>query len=687
MTRFRTHWPRLGLLLLAGLLLAPAVSAQSDVLTHYDIARIAMVGQAEVSPDGAFVAYTVAVPRDPFEANAAPHVELHVYDVERGQSRGLHTGEVSVSGLSWTPDGRIAFRTRLEDDTQTALYVIDPQSGEMTRQLAFGTSIGAYAWSPDGQQIAFVATEPVEAAEPLLPYQPEIYEETYRDRKLWIASGGGEPRMIDLPGTVYQVTWSPDGERLAVAVAPTASVDDSYMEQRVRILDAETGAVLARIENPGKLGAITWSPSGTHLALIAAGDLNDPASGRLLVADAATGAFTDILPEYEGHVTSLVWEDGETIRYAAARGVESVIERVGREGGQTQTLVPAGLAAFRGISVSEDGSVVAFSASTPQHPSELFVMTAADEAPRRVTDTNPWLAGKRLAPQEVIRYEARDGLEIEGLLIRPLDETPGERAPLIVVVHGGPESHYDNGWLTGYSTPGQLAAARGFAVFYPNYRGSTGRGVAFSKTSQGDAAGAEFDDVIDGVDHLIEIGLVDGERVGVTGGSYGGYATAWFSTRHTERFAAGVMFVGISNKISKFGTSDIPYELNYVHDLSWPWDDYQHALERSPIYYAGQAKTPLLILHGKEDPRVHPGQSLELYRHLKLRGEAPVRLVLYPGEGHGNRASTARFDYSLRAMRWFEHYLMGPGGEPPSHDVADLAEAEREAYAEPAGSH
>src|SRR5690606_25809551 len=196
-----------------------------------------------------------------------------------------------------------------------------------------------------------------------------------------------------------------------------------------------------------------------------------------------------------------------------------------------------------------------------QHPAELFVMTAADEAPRRVTDTNPWLAGKRLAPQEVIRYEARDGLEIEGLLIRPLDETPGERAPLIVVVHGGPESHYDNGWLTGYSTPGQLAAARGFAVFYPNYRGSTGRGVAFSKTSQGDAAGAEFDDVIDGVDHLIEIGLVDGERVGVTGGSYGGYATAWFSTRHTERFAAGAMFVGIPNKIPKFGTTDIPYDL------------------------------------------------------------------------------------------------------------------------------
>src|SRR5690606_12470890 len=202
--------------------------------------------------------------------------------------------------------------------------------------------------------------------------------------------------------------------------------------------------------------------------------------------------------------------------------------------------------------------------------------------------------------------------------------------------HGGPESHYKNGWLTGYSSFGQLAAARGFAVFYPNYRGSTGRGVAFSKLSQGDPAGLEFDDLVDAVDHLIEIGLVDRDKVGVTGGSYGGYATAWLSTRYSDRFAAGVMFVGISNKISKVGTTDIPNEEFLVHARKRPWENWQFFLERSPIYYADDSTTPLLILHGEDDPRVDPGQSHELYRHLKLRGQAPVRLVLYPGEGHGN---------------------------------------------------
>jgi dipeptidyl aminopeptidase/acylaminoacyl peptidase len=138
------------------------------------------------------------------------------------------------------------------------------------------------------------------------------------------------------------------------------------------------------------------------------------------------------------------------------------------------------------------------------------------------------------------------------------------------------------------------------------------------------------------------------------------------------------MFVGISNKISKVGTTDIADEEFYVHALHRPWEDWQFFLERSPIYYAGQSKTPLLILHGKADPRVNPGQSRELYRHLKLRGQAPVRLVFYPGEGHGNRNAGARYDYNLRSMRWLEHYLLGPGGEKPPFELDYGGEDEEE---------
>jgi dipeptidyl aminopeptidase/acylaminoacyl peptidase len=325
--------------------------------------------------------------------------------------------------------------------------------------------------------------------------------------------------------------------------------------------------------------------------------------------------------------------------------------------------------ALTAFDVARDGKSVALAAQTAVHPSEVFLWAPPERSPRRLTNSNPWLAGIRLAPQEVVHFKARDGLALEGLLIHPLDEKKGERYPLILTVHGGPEGHYRDGWLTGYSDPGQLAAARGFAVFYPNYRGSTGRGVAFSKLGQGDPAGKEFDDLVDAVDHLVQSGLVDRGKVGVTGGSYGGYATAWCATRYSDRFAAGVMFVGISDLVSKAGTTDIPNEELLVHARRWPWEDWKLMLERSPIYYLDKARTPLLILDGKDDPRVHPSQSLVLYRYLNARGQAPVRLVLYPGEGHGNRLAAHRLDYNLRMMQWMEHYLKGPGGAPPPYEI------------------
>jgi dipeptidyl aminopeptidase/acylaminoacyl peptidase len=260
-------------------------------------------------------------------------------------------------------------------------------------------------------------------------------------------------------------------------------------------------------------------------------------------------------------------------------------------------------------------------------------------------------------------------MEIEGVLVRPLDEKPGQRYPLILTVHGGPEAHDRNGWVTSYSNAGQVAAGRGFAVFHPNYRGSTGRGVAFSKLGQGDPAGKEFDDLVDAVDHLVSIGLVDRAKVGITGGSYGGYASAWGATYYTERFAAAVVFVGISDNISRVGTTDIPNEEYYVHALKRPWENWQFQLERSPVYHAAKSRTATLILGGMDDPRVSPTQSMELYRHLKLHGNVPVRLVRYPGEQHGNARAASRLDYSLRLLQWMEHYLMGPGGAPPPRDL------------------
>jgi dipeptidyl aminopeptidase/acylaminoacyl peptidase len=499
-------------------------------------------------------------------------------------------------------------------------------------------------------------------------FRQEVYEEDDPFTRIWVADLGSanSARMLPLEGNASTIDWAPSGDRLVVALAPTPLVDDRYMKRRIRIVDATSGQVVTRIENPGKLGQIAFSPDGEHVAFISGETIHDPKEGRLMVARSSDGEFRDLLPGLEGHIASFAWRDAGTLAYLSEEGVETRLGEVRVDGSRDRTLVDAGGPILQAISAPTGSATAAFIGETPAHPDELFIGKYGDD-PRRMTDSNPWLANRSLASQEVVEWTAADGLRLEGILIKPLDGRGN--APTIVVVHGGPEAHQRNGWLTGYSSPGQVAAADGFAVFYPNYRASTGRGVEFSMLDHGDFAGKEFDDIVDGVDHLVATGVTDTDRVGVTGGSYGGYATGWLTTRYSDRFAAGVMFVGISNTISKDGVSDIPEEMYLVHQRMYPWEDWQFFLERSPIFWADSSRTPLLILHGKEDTRVPTDQSIEMYRHLKLRGKAPVRLILYPGEGHGNARAAARLDYSLRSLRWLEHYLKGPGGEPPAFDL------------------
>lgn len=664
-------------------------SADTTVLTSGDVARLQNVTSVAVAPDGNHVAFTLSVPRDlATEDDGGAWSELWVKGLADGRERPFVTGKVGVGGVTWTADGKhIAFLARRHEDKTRSLYVIPVDGGEARRAVSLPTDIAAFSLAPDGKRVAVVAVEPEPKqlkTDREKGFNQEIYEEDDRLARVWVTTlFAPEPPEKPLPveGYVHQVHWNPREDRLALSITPTAAVDDTYVRQRVRIVDAVTGEVLVRVENPGKLGPLGWSRFGYYLAMIAAADEHDPSAGRLMLVNPETGAFRDLIPGYEGQVEDFVWTEPDTLVYLASEGVETVVEKLvlqGEEGRRERLLGPNG-PVLTALAQGGRGGVLAAVGSTPWHPSEVFTWAADQPQLQRRTDSNPWLAHKRFGVQEVVRHVARDGLELEGILIRPLTDGPEPMgpAPLILTVHGGPESHVQNGWNTSYSRPGQVAAARGFAVFYPNYRGSTGRGVAFSKLGQGDAAGREFDDLVDAVDHLVAKGVADPKRVGVTGGSYGGYATAWCSTRYSERFAAGVMFVGISDKVSKVGTTDIPDEEYLVHALERPWDDWQFLLERSPIYHAGKAQTPLLILHGKDDPRVNVGQSRELYRHLKLRSQAPVRLVLYPGEGHGNRRAASRHDYQLRMMRWFEHYLKGPGGEAPAWELDYGIDAEQ----------
>ncbi len=685
---------RLRLLLLAAIVLpvlgAPPARAEDRPrpLDEMDVARTRSVADAVISPDGTRVAWRMVDPRIPGRDDDGP-ARLPLYlttlgDVER--TRRWLPRDVRPGSLAWSPDGRwLAYLARRGEDEHTAIWAIPADGGESVRLASFETSIQAFDWSPDGRRIAFVAAEPVPDERTRLRdkgFDQEIFEEDWQPRHVYLvdlpadplAPGveENEPRALpDLPGQPWHVRFSPDGKRLLVDLSPRPLTDDRYMFRRLHVIDATSGRVIARIANPGKLGHFDWSADGRTILLVSGADIHDPREGRLMAAPADGGEPRDLLPglREEGHVVTFSVTGDGTILWLADVGVGSRIGRVSPDGSGMDVLLDTRDPVFTGMSADRSGRVLALVGESPSHPRELFTWQPGQGKPLRRTHLNPWLADRVLGRQEVVRWKGPGGLPIEGLLIHPVERRDGQRVPLIVVAHGGPESHYRNGWLTRYATPGQVAAGRGYAVLYPNYRGSTGYGVAFSKADQGDGGGREFEDVLAGIDHVVAMGLADPDRVGITGGSYGGFFTGWAATRWSSRFRAAVMFVGISDQLSKVGTTDIPKEMELVHWLTTPYENLQLFLDRSAVLHAKEGRTPLLILGGKEDRRVDPGQSMELYRALKFWGRTPVRLVRYPGEGHGNRRAASRLDYNLRMMRWFDHFLVRGGKELPPWQI------------------
>lgn len=648
------------LLLASSALVATAASARP--MTPEDVARLESVGTIAVGPDGSRIAYTTVSLPDVTagEENAGPEQQLRLA-YGPGNARDFLPADMDVSNIAFSPDGRwISFLWSREDEDRAVWGI--PIDGGAQRKLAeiAGAGVRSYAWSPDGSHmhlLASAAEDKARTAQSEAGFDAIVYEEEARLNRLFRVAIGdtidAQPQTIAIPGYVSGFDIAPDARHAIIESAPTPQVDDSYTSKRVHILDLATGTVLRVVETPGKIGDVEISPDGTRLSMIAGVDINDPAATTLYFVDVSTGQYRALNQGAPEAAVDAEWLADGQLAAVIHKGAQSAL-RIYDANGSVAAEHDGGNLILS--AVESDGGRIAVRASSPSHPSELFVWN--DGGFQRWTSHNPWLSQIDMGQQRTVTYTARDGQTVEGVLIEPVGGAPAGGAPLILDVHGGPEAHDSNGWVTNYSGPGQVAAGQGYAVFLPNYRGSTGYGTAFSKQHQGRYTDPEFTDLVDAKRALVEMGIADPERVGITGGSYGGYATGWASTYFSDEFAAGVMFVGISNQISKFGTTDIPYEMYNVHSLAWPWDDWQKMLEVSPIYHTDKAETPLLIMHGTEDTRVSPSQSYELYRSIKVRKpETPVRLVLYPGEGHGNNRAAARYDYNLRMMRWFETYL------------------------------
>ncbi|MCK5942457.1 MAG: S9 family peptidase [Planctomycetes bacterium] len=647
-------------MLLAALALPAALLAQqplsvSEALALKQIANPCM-------GDG-FVVCNVVVPRPIADGPGGSYLNLAV--VEGGKLRMLVDGKRSAGSIAVRPGARqVSFKGRADGRTQ--VLTMDLDSGEVDL-FAATPSVASYRWRPDGGAIAFTSQDPLpegRAAARERGFRPVVVDEDWQHLSLWVCERGGEPKRLTEGVTVFDFQWSPDGTQLAAAIAPRNTVDDSYMAKRLHLVDAASGKRRKLVDNPGKLGDFAFSADGRRLAYVSAADRNDPHAGSLYLLDVEAGearalshGFLGMVQHVQPMAGGFLVQESLGVR-TRLRGVDAEGKHLWIHEPRKQRLAITGM--------SSHGDDFVYTASHAEHPAELFAPLpddgSGDDRAERWTDVNPALAEHTFGEQRVVRIRTSDGVTVEGLLVLPIGYQQGRRYPLVIVAHGGPESHYSDGWLTTYSQWGHLLAARGIVSWYPNYRSSTGYGVAFCKHDHGDPMGKEFQDHLDAIEHFVGQGLVDRARVGVGGGSYGGYTAAWAATRHSDRFAAAVSFVPFVDIRTKWLTSDIPMEFYYVHyQEKWPWQQPGLLADRSPLTWADRCTTPTLLLGGTSDPRVHPSQPFMLYRAIKFATDAKVRYVQYDGEGHGNRVNVNRMDYCLRALRWFEHYLTGDG--------------------------
>lgn len=658
--------------------------AGKHAITFDDLIHMHRVAEAQVSPDGQWVAYTVTTPD--FEANRNAG-NIWIVPTAGGASLQL-TQSGRDSSPVWSPDGKtIAFLSSRSGNSQA--YLLSMEGGEAQPITHLSTGADIVKWSPDGKTIAFTSgvypdceddacnsrrdedkeKNKVKAhvAEHLLYRHWTHWNDGKRSHLFVVAAdGSGTPRDLT-PGANYDVppdqrggpgdlNFSPDSKEICFT-AVTDPVEATSTNGDLFVVPVAGGEAKRITTQKGFDGEPAYSPDGKFIAYhaqLTPGYESD--RWRIMLYDRATGKSEDLTATFGRSADELLWSaDSKSIFFTAEdETLMPIYALAAHVGAEPKKLVDNSYNS--GVSLSGNGKTLVFERTSLTMPAEIFAASNDGAGARQITHQNDGiLSSVKMNEPETFWFEGAGGTRVEAMLIRPPDFDATKKYPLLVLLHGGPETMWSNAW--GYRWNPQVFSAPGYVTLMINRRGSTGYGQEFTDEITGDWGGKAYVDVMDGIDYVLKkYPYTDGARMAAAGGSYGGYLADWIAT-HTGRFKAIISHAGVYDLNSMYATEELWFEEHAMQGT--PWTNPEGYRKWAPATYAaelGKFRTPTLVIDGELDFRVPYTQSLEFFNTLQRQG-APSKLVIFPDEGHWVlKPQNSRFWYKT-FLDWLATYL------------------------------
>jgi dipeptidyl aminopeptidase/acylaminoacyl peptidase len=635
-----------------------SLRAQARPLTVDDLRLEVGVSSPEISPDGASIVLVTSRPN--YEENRFDRT-LVLVDVATGEAKNLTPSRHDVSQPRWSPTGEVLAFLASGEGTSSQIYVLPMSGGEARKVTETEQGVSAFHWTSDGTDFLFTTDDVPEEREGEERHNRsfEVGYNSYLTTKaptsvhLWRipADGGEAERLTEGVESISDFSVSPDGRTVALSVKPRPHTGED-IRSVIRTLDLDSGEQRELVGDP-PVSPGPFSPDGRFLTFSRSrGPEPYFNPSGVFLQPVEGGPPIDVTAELDRSLGGAAWlPDGETLLVTGTDLTSQAIWRQPLQGAPSRLdLGPVHVASSP--SVAPNGTV-AFIGREAQRASELYVMNAPDWTPRRLTDFNEALAALHLGAVETVSWDGPDGFRQNGVLVYPPDYQEGVSYPLVLSIHGGPMGTSTEA----FSLFNQILASQGWLVFSPNYRGSSTQGKAFQRAVVNDAGDGPGRDVMSGVEAVKALGIVDENRVAVSGWSYGGYMTAWL-TAHFDGWAVAVAGAAVTDWYDWYSMADMNVWAGFgLGGSPWKNDNAMNYWRQSPMAYAHQIRTPTLILSDTGDERVTVSQSYKLFHALKDNG-VEVSFIAYPVPGHFPSDPVHQRDIRRRWVEWIaEHFF------------------------------